>query len=159
MNEALEQKINKIIDSRDDTPIIFKVILKKELAIDAQEEILDLAYIRREHSDNGRKSGEFAKSVLLITTNYGLMVVEEGMNDTHLEYGGYRIRHMMYSKIKSLDFNSCLLIGQLRAVTGSPSEPDLMVEFNTSKYYQEIATIVDIIRGKMVELERRAYIR
>ena len=159
MNEALEQKINKIIDSRDDTPIIFKVILKKELAIEAQEEIIDLIHIRREIGDNGRKAGDFAKSVLLVATNYGLMVVEEGMNDTHLEYGGYRIRHMMYSKIKSLDFNSCLLIGQLRAVTGSPSEPDLMVEFNSSKYYQDIAAIVDIIRGKMIELERRAYTR
>lgn len=156
MDKELELKVSRIIDNSDDTPIIFKVILKKELAFVSQEEILDVVLIKKEYADTVKKSDIFSKARLLIATNYGLVAVEEGQNDAHLEYGGYRIRHLMYSKIKCLDFNSCLLVGNLIVMTGSAREPDLVIEFNTSKYYREIENLVDIIRGKMIESERQA---
>lgn len=155
MNKELELKVKKIIDGGSDTPIIFKVILKKELALTKQEEILEVIHIKREYTDNVKKTDVFSQGMLLIATNYGLIAVEEGLNDVHLQYGGYRIRHVMYSKIKCLDFNARLLVGNLMVMTGATSEPDLLIKFNTAKYYREIENIVDIIRGKMIDFEVR----
>jgi len=155
MNEMIEQKIKNIIESHEEIPTIFKKVLKKELALLEQEAVLDVVNIKREYSDITKKTDIFTKAVLLIATSFGLVVVEEGVNDLHLEFGGYRVRHVMYSKIKCMDFNSCLLIGTLKVTTGSINEPDLLLEFNTSKYYSEIEKIVEIIRGKMIECERK----
>jgi hypothetical protein len=155
MNKELESKIKRIADAQDDTPNIFKVVLKKELALVAQEEILDVVLIKREYTDNVKKTSIFSKAVMLIATNFGIVTVEDGLNDAQLEFGGYRIRHVMYSKIKCLDFNSCLLVGYLKVVTGSSNEPDLSIEFNSSKYYTQLDQFVYTIRGKMIDLERK----
>ncbi len=155
MTADLELKINRIIDSRDDTPLIFKAVLKKELALVQQEEIIEIVSIKREYTDNAKRKDIYSKAQLLVATNYGLVAVDDGLNDQLLEYGGYRIRHVMYSQIKALDFNTCLLSGTLKIITGTGGETDLNIEFNTSKYYRDIEKFVSIIRDRMIENERR----
>ena len=100
MKQELEQKIQKILASNFETPSIFKTVLKKELALTEKEEILDLVNIQREYADAVKKTQIYAPAVLLIATTYGLIAVEEGQTALELDYGGYRIRHIMYSKIR-----------------------------------------------------------
>lgn len=152
MTTELETKIQKILDSRDDMPLIIKSILKKEQALAASEDILDVVYLNRSYADTTKKSGVLSGATLLVATNYGLIAVEEGKEDLPVEAGGYRIRHILYPKIKCLDFNTCLLIGHLKVSTGLVSEPDLQVEFNTAHYYQDFASLVETIRSKMIEV-------
>ncbi|MDD2458154.1 MAG: hypothetical protein PHQ83_06590 [Eubacteriales bacterium] len=151
MNAELESKIQKILDSRDDMPLIIKTILKKEQALAASEEILDVVYLNRSYADATKKVGVLSGATLLVATNYGLVAVEEGKEDLPVEAGGYRIRHILYPKIKCLDFNTCLLIGHLKVSTGLVSEPDLLVEFNSAHFYNDFAALVETIRGKMIE--------
>ncbi len=152
MTTELETKIQKILDSRDDMPLIIKSILKKEQAMAASEDIVDVVYLNRSYADTTKKSGVLSGATLLVATNYGLIAVEEGKEDLPVEAGGYRIRHILYPKIKCLDFNTCLLIGHLKVSTGLVSEPDLQVEFNTAHYYQDFASLVETIRSKMIEV-------
>lgn len=151
MNAELEQKIQRIKDSRDDTPIIFKVILNKEMGLTEAEEILDVIYIRRVYSDNVKRTDLFSKAIMLVLTNYGVVIVEEGLEDYQLEAGGYRIRHIMYSQIKFIDFDTCLLVGRLKLMTGSTGDSDVQIAFNTSRYFNDIANAVTTIRAKMIE--------
>ena len=152
MTTELETKIQKILDSRDDMPQIIKTLLRKEQALAASEDILDVVYLNRSYADTTKKSGVLSGATLLVATNYGLIAVEEGKEDLPVEAGGYRIRHILYPKIKCLDFNTCLLIGHLKVSTGLVSEPDLQVEFNTAHYYQDFAFLVETIRSKMIEV-------
>jgi len=152
MTTELETKIQKILDSRDDMPQIIKTLLRKEQALAASEDILDVVYLNRSYADTTKKSGVLSGATLLVATNYGLIAVEEGKEDLPVEAGGYRIRHILYPKIKCLDFNTCLLIGHLKVSTGLVSEPDLQVEFNTAHYYQDFASLVETIRSKMIEV-------
>lgn len=152
MTTELETKIQKILDSRDDMPQIIKTLLRKEQALAASEDILDVVYLNRSYADTTKKSGVLSGATLLVATNYGLIAVEEGKEDLPVEAGGYRIRHILYPKIKCLDFNTCLLIGHLKVSTGLVSEPDLQVEFNTAHYYQDFASLVETIRIKMIEV-------
>ena len=154
MKEELENKIRKIIESTEDTPDIFRPVLKKEMALSKQEEILGVVNIKREYVDKAKKDVVYARAILLIATNFGLISVEEAQEQLKLEYGGYRIRHVMYSKISSLDFDSCLLTGLLKIEIGS-NLPSLVIEFNTSRYYLEIEEMADLIRGQMIEYEYR----
>jgi len=155
MTTALESKIQKILDSRDDMPLIIKTILKQEQALAATEEILDVVYLNRSYADPTKKAGVLSGATLLVATNYGLVAVEEGKEDLPIEAGGYRIRHILYPKIKCLDFNTCLLIGHLKVTTGLVNEPDLQVEFNTAHFYQDFASLVTTIRSKMIEAAYR----
>jgi hypothetical protein len=118
MTTELETKIQKILDSRDDMPQIIKTLLRKEQALAASEDILDVVYLNRSYADTTKKSGVLSGATLLVATNYGLIAVEEGKEDLPVEAGGYRIRHILYPKIKCLDFNTCLLIGHLKVSTG-----------------------------------------
>ena len=152
MTTELETKIQKILDSRDDMPQIIKTLLRKEQALAASEDILDVVYLNRSYADTTKKSGVLSGATLLVATNSGLLPVEEGKEDLPVEAGGYRIRHILYPKIKCLDFNTCLLIGHLKVSTGLVSEPDLQVEFNTAHYYQDFASLVETIRSKMIEV-------
>jgi len=108
-------------------------------------------YLNRSYADATKKSDILSGATLLVATNYGLIAVEEGKENLPIEAGGYRIRHILYPKIKCLDFNTCLLIGHLKVSTGQVSEPDLKVEFNTAHFYQDFAALVETIRGKMIE--------
>ncbi|NCC77314.1 MAG: hypothetical protein EOM08_12870 [Clostridia bacterium] len=154
MKQELEQKIQKILASNFETPSIFKTVLKKELAITEKEEIIDIVNIQREYADAVKKTQIYSPAVLLIATTYGLIVVEEGQTALELDYGGYRIRHIMYSKIQCLEFDTCLLLGVFKLVLGTGNEPDLLIEFNTARNYYEFEALVDNVRRKMVENER-----
>jgi hypothetical protein len=154
MNEELKAKIDKIISSDFEAPSIFKTILKKELAFVEKEEILDIVSMKREYVDAVRKQQVYSPAVLIIATTYGLIIVEEGQTPLELEYGGYRIRHILYSKIRCLEFDTCLLLGVFKLIMGSGPEPDLVVEFNTAKYYYDFEALVDLIRRKMIGQER-----
>jgi len=81
-------------------------------------------------------------------------VVEEGQTALELDYGGYRIRHIMYSKIKCLEFDTCLLLGVFKLVLGTGHDPDLVIEFNTARNYFEFEALADLVRRKMVDIER-----
>ncbi len=155
MNAELEQKIQIIKDSRDDTPIIFKVILNKEMGLTAEEEILDVIYIRRVYADNVKKTDLFSNAILIVLTSYGVVVVEEGQDDYQLEAGGYRIRHILYDQIKFIDFDTCLLVGRLKLATGSTGDSDVQIAFNSSRYFQDVANAVTTIRAKMIERQLR----
>lgn len=154
MKPELMQKINSIIDSGTDTPNIFKRILKREIALTGQEEILDVLEIKRVYADSVRQQNIISHAILLLATENELMVVEEGPSDFELDYGGYRIQHILYSKINILYFDSCLLRGVMKIVAGSNSDSILQIDFDTSKEYFEIEKFTAIVRQKMIEKDQ-----
>ncbi|NCA98571.1 MAG: hypothetical protein EOM70_04245 [Clostridia bacterium] len=154
MKPELLQKINSIIESGTDTPNIFKNILKRELALTDKEEVLDVLEIKRVYADSVRQQEVISHATLLLATANEFIVIEEGPSDFELEYGGYRIQHILYSKINILSFDSCLLRGVLKIVAGSNSDSILQIDFDTSKDYFEIEKFTAVVRQKMIEKDR-----
>lgn len=155
MKTELIQKVNSIIAGGADTPNIFKIILKRENTLTDQDEILDVLEIKRVYADSAHQQDLISHAILLLATANELIVVEEGPSDFELEYGGYRIQHILYSKINILYFDSCLLRGVMKIIAGSSSESILQINFDTSKNYFQIEKFTAVVRQKMIEVEKR----
>lgn len=152
MSQEIEIKINQILEQPDALPAVFKGVLKQEMALTKVEDILDIVSLKREYAEGDKKSSVYNRAVLIVATSSDLMVIEEALNPLDLEYGGYRIRHILYSKITCLDFDSCLLTGRLR-LDFSLQGANFEIEFDTSKHYFEFAHLAAVIRRKMVACE------
>ena len=152
MSQDIERKIQQILEQPDALPAVFKGVLKQELALTKPEDILYIVSLKREYAEGDKKSSVYNRAVLLIATSTNLMVVEEALNPLDLEYGGYRIRHILYSKITCLDFDSCLLTGRLR-LDFSLQGANLEIEFDTSRHYFEFEQLAAVIRQKMIACE------
>lgn len=157
MDLALEAKINKIIESGFETPSILKTILANEMSLLNQDhhnrDILGLVYIETTYLNIISKSEKFTGAMMLLATSIGLIIVEEGLTNLNLEFGGYRARYIPYSKISCVEIDSCLLRGIFKISLGASNDPDIVFEFETTKNFRDFEAIIKIIRSKMTELE------
>lgn len=148
---AIETKIQEILDRGFDVPSIFKSVLMKESVFTHDEEILDVVFLEREYFNDTKKSSNvFSKAKLLVATSHGLILIEEGMNEINTNYLGFKMKHIMYSKIASIELDICLLQGILKISFDSNSNTETTIEFNTSKYYRSFEEFIDVVRKKMV---------
>jgi len=144
---SLEQKINSILEADYDVHHIFKEIVSKKSIFTEKESILDLIFIKREHLDERDvKSSVYKPAKLLVATTHGIIFLEEGFKEITDNYLGYRIKHLYYDKISSIELDICLLEGQFKIVTDSSEYPVVELNFNSSNYYNSFEIFVDQVR-------------
>jgi len=147
---TLKEKIKEITEADFDVHQIFKEIVKKQSIFTEDEEIEGLVFIRREHvNERVESSPVFSSAKLLVATNQGLVFAEEGFKEIRDDYFGYKMKHIYYDKISAMELDICLLQGYFKIMTSS-KEPEISVEFNTAKYYQEFENFVNHIRKKRI---------
>lgn len=150
--KSLEEKIKEILESDFDVHHIFKELVSKQSAFTENEEIVDLVFIKRKHVDErDTKSAVQSPAKLLIATTHGLVCAEEGFKEITDNYYGYRMKHIYYDKISSLELDICLLQGEFKAVANSSENPEIMVDFNTAIYYAEFERFVETVRQNRIE--------
>lgn len=150
--KALKNKINEILEADFDVHHIFKEIVSRHSAFTENEEIIDLIFIKRKHiDDNDIKSAVQSPAKLLVATTHGLVFAVEGFKEITENYYGYRMKHVYYDKISSLELDICLLQGEFKAVANSSENPEILTEFNAAIYYEEFEKFVEIVRQKRIE--------
>lgn len=156
MNEIdteLERKINEILESGFSTPSIFKKVLSKEMAFAKDEKILGFVNVEKEYANQVEKKDVYSNSKLVVATNYGVIIVEEGIDNDNLDFGGYRIRYIMYSKINCLELDTSLLLGIFKISFGSCKENDILIEFDKTRDFKNFEILNNFLRNKMIECE------
>jgi len=158
MDDKLETRIKKIIDSSFETPSILKKVLADELALlkrDQQNtDILGLIYIEPTFIFTPEKNERYSGAFMLLATTAGLINVEEGLTETEVNFGGCRTRFFPYYKIVSVELDSCLLRGVFKIVLGGTEDSNLVIEFDAARNLSEFQEIIRIIREKMTDIDR-----
>ncbi|PUU89075.1 MULTISPECIES: hypothetical protein [Halanaerobium] len=145
--QSLEQKINSILEAKNDVHHIFKEVISKKSIFTEKEDIIDLIFIKREHlNERDIESSVYKSAKLLVATTHGIIFLEEGFKEITDNYLGYRIKHLYYDKISSIELDICLLEGQFKIITDSSEDPVVKVKFNSSNYYEPFENFVDQIR-------------
>lgn len=153
--KSLEEKIKEILEADFDVHHIFKEIVSKQSAFTENEEIVDLIFIKRKHLDErDTKSAVQSPAKLILATTHGLVCAEEGFKEITDNYYGYRMKHVYYDKISSLELDICLLQGEFKAVANSTAKPEIAVNFNAAIYYQEFEKFVETVRQKRIEYDK-----
>ena len=146
---TVQTKIQEILEASGDVPYIFKEVIEKKSFISQDEEIVDLVFLEREHQIDSDKSKLVLKGRLLIATSLGIVFIEEGLSEIATDYLGYRIKHITYNKLESVELDICLLQGIL--LLGASGQNMIKVEFNTAKHFRKFEQFVDTVRGKMLQ--------
>jgi hypothetical protein len=150
--KSLKEKIAEILEADFDVHHIFKEIVSKQSAFTENEEIVDLIFIKRKHlDDNDTKSPVQSPAKLLLATTHGLVFAVEGFKEITKNYYGYRMKHVYYDKISSLELDICLLQGEFKVVANSSENPEILTEFNAAIYYQEFEKFIEKARKKRIE--------
>ena len=153
IDKELENKISEILESGYNTPSIYKKVLDKDVAFVKDEEILGFVHIEKEYVNQVEKKEVYSNSKLVVATNYGIIMVEEGIDSDNLEFGGYRIRHIRYSKINCLELDTSLLLGIFRITFGASKEEDILIEFDKTRDFKNFEILIGILRNKIIECE------
>jgi len=149
---SLEDKIKEIREADFDVHHIFKEIVEKQSAFTENEEIIDLIFINRMHMDERDKSSKIAEPAKLIAaTTHGVVFAEEGFKKIAESYYGYRMKHIFYDKIISLELDICFLQGEFKIVTNSTENAEITIKFNTTRYFQEFENFITNIRKHMIK--------
>lgn len=149
--KSLEEKIKEIRESDFDVHHIFKEIVGKQSAFTENEEIVDMVFIKRKHMDESDKKSKIVQPAKIIAaTTHGLVFAEEGFKEISENYYGYRMKHIYYDKISSLELDMCLLQGVFKVVANSSENAEVEIEFNTARYFQEFENFVSSVRKQRI---------
>ena len=150
--KTLAEKTNEILESDFDVHHIFKRIVSQESAFTENEEIIELVFIKRKHLDDSDiKSPVQRPAKILVATTHGLVYAEEGFKEIKENYYGYKMKHIYYDKISSLELDICLLHGEFKVETNSSQNPVIELSFNTTQYYEEFEKFIDVVRQKRIK--------
>lgn len=145
-----KKTITKLLEADFDVPYIFKQILKKETSMLPDEEIENIVFLEREYLQEKNESPVYSAAKLLVLTSYGLILAEEGFIEITENIMGYKIQHIPFNKITSIELDVCLLSGSLKISTSSYGKLELEVNFNTAKYYRNFEPFISALRTKIV---------
>lgn len=147
---TVQTKIQEILEGSRDVPYIFREVIEKKSFISQDEEIVDLVFLEREYRIDSDKTSRLAfKGRLLIATSHGIIFMEEGLSEIATDYLGYRIKHITYNKVESVELDICLLRGIF--LIGTSGRNMTKVEFNTSKDFRKFEQFVNTVRSKMLQ--------
>ncbi|MCE0495723.1 hypothetical protein [Vibrio salinus] len=146
----INNKISRVLDTDFEVPSIFKQILRKETSLLPDEEIEDLVFLDREYLRERIESPVYSAAKLLVLTSYGLIIVEEGFIEISDNIMGYKIQHIPFSKITSIELDACLLAGTLKISTSSYGKMEVEIPFNTARYYEDFESFISALRIKIV---------
>ena len=146
---TVQTKIQEMLEAGRDVPFIFKEVIRKKSFISQDEEILDLVFLEREYQIDSDKTSKLVyKGRLLVATSHGIISMEEGLSEIATDYLGYRIKHIPYGKLESVELDICLLQGVL--LLGASGQSMTKVEFNTTKDFRKFEEFVNVIRRNML---------
>jgi len=152
MREDSKKKLNELKLSPN-IPSIFKTVLNKEYAFAQAEEFLDAIIISREYQNGLETFGNIhSRSKMIIATNYGLIFIEEGDEELGVEIAGFKILHVLYSKISSVELDMCLLAGSFVIHTDFGNQTGIKIKFNTAQYQHEFARFLEVVRNQQIEI-------
>jgi hypothetical protein len=144
-----ETKIKQILESGLEIPKIFKSILRREIGLGQEERVLDLLLVQREYrNERDPKSAVHDPAKLLIATEQGLTLVEEGFNEIADSILGYRMKHVGYGKVTTIELDVSMLHGELVVSSYGERVAQLKVSFNTARYFREFQSFIDLLRSK-----------
>jgi hypothetical protein len=147
---SVQTKIQEILEASRNVPYIFKEVIEKKSFISQDEEIVDLVFLEREYQIASDKTSKLVfKGRLLIATSHGIIFMEEGLSEIATDYLGYRIKHISYNKLESVELDICLLQGIL--LLGTSGHNMTKVQFNTTKDFRKFEQFVNTVRGKMLQ--------
>lgn len=146
-----EMRIEQILDSGFELPKIFKSVLRREIGLAKDEAILDVLLVQREHrNERDPKSPVHEPAKLLVATGRGLSLVEEGFYEIADSILGYRMKHVGYSKVTTIELDVSMLHGELVVSSYGEQVAQLKVSFNTARYFREFQAFIDLLRSKVV---------
>ena len=155
MAKALNPQIEKILKETSYLPTIFQSVLHSEGFFLEGEEIIDCLCFEREGYDVKSnfivKHDDWHPTVLVIATNYGISVLEEGGSKISDTLFGYKVIHILYERIARIELDVCFLSGKLTISTGESQGGDTVIPFNTANYYQECERFIETTRKKIFE--------
>lgn len=145
-NKELEKKITDILSKGYEAHYMLKRVLQDDELYVNNKDIIDVIFIRR--NSYSSSDSETSPAKLLIATNYGIMVLEEGFKEISDNYLGYKLKKIYYHQIDSFELDICLLEGEFRVFTGS--RENITVSFDTSSYYDQFEKFLAIIDDQIV---------
>jgi hypothetical protein len=144
-----EERVAQILESGFDTPQIFKSILKKETGLGKDDEILDVIHVRREYMNERDPSSRIHEPAkLLVATQHGLVLAEEGFFEIAESIMGYKIKLVGYDKIATIELDVSMLDGEFLISAYGETSAQMKISFNTAKYYREFRAFIDLLRRK-----------
>lgn len=146
----VEIKIESVLNNDYDVPYTFKEILKKDIYLLADEQIVDLIWLEREYLQQANKSHIYSAAKLLVLTSYGLVIAEEGFTKISDDMMGYKILHIPFNKITDIELDVCLLDGVLKIATNGYGKNESGIKFNTAKYYPQFVKFIEALRQKII---------
>lgn len=151
--EAVETKIQEILDRGLDVPYVFRSALSKDLLYTNDEEILDVIFLAREYVNNLEKI-VWAKAKMLIATSHGVIVIEEDPDETKdIHLGGYRLKQFMYDRIVSLEVENSLLHSILKIEIDTCGNNEICIEYNPAMYEKNFLEFINVVNKRMIEIK------
>jgi hypothetical protein len=151
-DKGLKRSIKKIIDADYEVHHIFKEIVSNKSAFTQEEEIIEILFIERNHLYNGdNESKVLDPAKLLVATTHGLLFSEEGFKEITEDYYGYKMQHIYYDKISSLELDICLLEGKFKVISNSSQNPEIEVNFNTAEYFKKFEHFINTVRKTRIK--------
>lgn len=153
MTRHLNPHIEKIINDTPYLPLAFQSILTTDTYFAANEDIIDCLCFEREGYDIKSnfivKHDNWQPTILILATHNGVTILVEGGSKISDVLFGYRLTHISYAHIISIELDVCMLNGKLIISTGEGPEKHAVIQFNTAKYYQECERFMETLRKKI----------
>ena len=151
LKERVEKKLMDILSQGYKAHYILKKVLKDDTLFVDNKDILDVIFIKREEiSDNQNRPEPFSPAKLLIATDYGILILQEGFEEITDNYLGYSMQKIYYKNMDSVKLDICMLNGEFKVYSGGSEL--VVIEFETTKYFKDFEEFIKIIHdNKMLE--------
>ncbi|RAK04048.1 hypothetical protein C8C77_1445 [Halanaerobium saccharolyticum] len=151
LKKRVEEKLMDILSQGYKAHYILKKVLKDDTLFVDNRDILDVIFIKREELyDNKNRPEPFSPAKLLIATDYGILILEEGFEEITDNYLGYSMQKMYYKNMDSVKLDICMLNGKFKIYSGGNEL--VLIEFETTKYFKDFEEFIKIIHdNKMAE--------
>jgi len=151
LKERVEKKLIDILSQGYKAHYILKKVLKDDTLFVDNKDILDVIFIVREEiSDSKNRPEPFSPAKLLIATDYGILILQEGFEEITDNYLGYSMQKIYYKNMDSVELDICMLNGKFKVYSGGSEL--VLIEFETTKYFKDFEEFIKIIHdNKIIE--------
>lgn len=125
---------------------IFKEIFDSQSLLIKNERILDFVFLERDDFKRGDFYLIISPAQLIMATNRVIIFAEEAFEEIKEEYLGYKIKYIYYDEISSFELDLSSQAGKFKISSNSCQQPELLLEFNLQKYYQDFEQFIDSAR-------------
>ena len=150
LKERVDKKIMDIFSQGYKAHYILKKVLKDDTLFVDNRDILDVIFIKREEiNENTNSSEPYSPAKLLIATDYGILLLQEGFEEITDNYLGYSMQKIYYKNIDSFELDICMLNGKFKVYSGGSEL--VLVKFETTKYFKDFEEFIKIIHDNKMD--------